>query len=283
VAEYTLVRDEAGNIRAVRTEGLQRLANAGLTGAMGDQALVMHTDDDGALVAGAGSIQVRQGTMFRTIGGMVSLDKKMKRDPRDFYPTPAALCRAAVRLVPDSVPEHPWVLDPGAGLGPWGEAVRERWPAATLVGVELDPRIRPHPVYNLWHSEDYLALRTDASFDLIIGNPPYSQAEAFIRKAQGQLSAWGHMFLLLRLEFLASQTRGRGLFRHYPPTTVHVCIKRPSFLGERSKRTDATEYGLFHWWGNGTAARPDPAPRLMFWDWSPPDACLTVRQPDLGL
>ncbi len=69
---------------------------------------------------------------------MIITSKEMRpRNPSDFYPTPLALARAAVRdLLPaDFNPQT--ILDPGMGGGVWGMAARERWPHAFIAGVDI--------------------------------------------------------------------------------------------------------------------------------------------------
>ena len=75
--------------------------------------------------------------------------------------------------------------------------------------------------------------------DTIITNPPYSDAEDFIRKS---VKIANHTFMLLRLNFLSSSKRV-DLFNRFMPD-VYVLPNRPSFTGEG---TDSTDYGWFHW------------------------------------
>jgi len=173
----------------------------------------------------------------------VKLKSDRVRDEHDFYPTPAGLCRRSLDLVSD---REPWfILDPGAGAGPWGQAARVRWPWARIDGVDLRPIPRPTG-YNEWYAGcDYLAHPFLMQYDLIIGNPPYKYAEAFIRRSLGLLAPWGEMVLLLRLAFLEGQARGVGLWRDARPAHVAVCSRRPSFTG--NAKTDATAYAVFVW------------------------------------
>lgn len=230
-------------------------------------------------------VPVAQATVWRTEFGMAKSGKPLrKRDPMDHYPSPLALCRAAVGLVGTlAQPATPRVLDPGAGTGPWGRAARERWGHhATITGVELDKKHRSNPIYDQWVQDDFLSWHSDPIYSLVIGNPPYVLAEEFVRKSAALLAPGGRILFLLRLGFLASQGRGRGLFKTYPPTTVYVCATRPSFLGETSRKTDATEYALFSWQGR-EGETTDRKSEIVFWDWSPLPACVTVTQDQMAL
>lgn len=153
--------------------------------------------------------------------------QRRPRHERDAYVTPAAFAAAGLALV-EGEPNR--ILDPGAGSGVWGEAARERWPWAHIIGVEIESSPCPN-AYSGWWSEDYLD-RVFGNYDLIMGNPPYAHAEQFIRRSLTQLNYGGVCVFLLRLAFLESQSRGRGLFREHPPERVSVCMKRPVFYGD---------------------------------------------------
>ncbi len=95
--------------------------------------------------------------------------------------------------------------------------------------------------------------------DWIITNPPYRQAEQFVRHGMlhAERTAW-----LLRLNFLGSQKRV-PLHARFDPD-VHVLSKRPSFTYDG--RTDATEYAWFVYPGSGRLSVIDCTPYFM-----PPD------------
>jgi hypothetical protein len=179
--------------------------------------------------------------IMRTSGGMKKISKKTReRDPNDHYPTPSNFVHMALlHLLPADFAH--WrgplrILDPGAGSGPWGAVARQLWPDAFIVGVELDKHHPPHPAYNEWYVGD-----------LIIGNPPFKPAEAFVRHAATRLHPTGYILFLLPLSFLGSSGRHRGLFNVLAPSKTFVCANRPSFLGEGESATDANEYAVYRW------------------------------------
>lgn len=182
---------------------------------------------------------------------MIITTKQLRpRERHDHYPTPSGLCRAALALLPaDCDPSH--TLDPGAGTGVWGAAVRERWGAGPeITGVELQLSQRPAP-YNRWFCMQFFAYaglalhRGYARPSLVVGNPPYRWAEAFIRLSLAMLVPGGYLLQLLRLNFLEGQERGEGLWATHGPLTVDTCARRPSFTG--NMRTDATAYAVYIW------------------------------------
>lgn len=170
------------------------------------------------------------------------------RADHDFYPTPRAFADATVSTVADWVSTTaPFVLDPGAGGGVFGEAVRAYFPDAHITGVDVRPLSRPR-AYDYWLTGGYdftLPRVIEPVFDLVIGNPPYVFAETFVRHAMNLLAPRGNVVMLLRLAFLEGQGRARGLWREYPPYKVWVLSQRPSFTG--NGKTDATAYAVFHW------------------------------------
>jgi hypothetical protein len=177
---------------------------------------------------------------------IITTTKQMRpRDANDFYPTPLKTCLRAIALLPnDFVPTT--ILDPGAGTGVWGEAAGEFYPHAAITGVEIRLDARVPAAYNYWYHDDFrLWTPPDEDFDLIIGNPPYKYAEAFIRFGMDVLRPDGTMCFLLRLAFLEGQNRGKELWRRLPPYMVAVCSERPSFTGDG--HTDATAYAMFYW------------------------------------
>lgn len=59
----------------------------------------------------------------------------------------------------------------------------------------------------------------------IVSDPPYSEAEKFVRKALETVQTGGKVAMLLRLLFLEGQKR-KKLFEEYPPNVVYVFAKR---------------------------------------------------------
>lgn len=167
-----------------------------------------------------------------------------KRRDFDFYPTPASCCEDALSFLPDDLGAK-CILDPGAGTGMWGKAARKRYPSALITGVELRSETEQPREYNFWIHDDFLLTRAVPAFDLVIGNPPYNRAEQFVKHSIAMLEDNGYLILLLRLNFLESHGRARGLYRKYPPKIIVVRAGRVSFTGDG--QSNATAYAYFIW------------------------------------
>jgi len=116
-----------------------------------------------------------------------------------------------------------------------------RCPTWTL--CDLNPGgevIDGHPV----HAMDYIryAGRPEVrgqQFDVVITNPPYSDADRFVRLAVQQAHS---VAMLLRLNWLAGDDRASWLSDHTPD--VYVLPNRPDFTGAGG---DATDYAWLVW------------------------------------
>lgn len=190
------------------------------------------------------------------IGPIILMDEHIRAE-HDFYPSPYQLCVAALKLLPSNF-EPMYVLDPGAGGGVWGKAARYALPRPAYIdGIELRNAAYDPRGYDTWTIGDFLTLDVVGKYGLVMGNPPYSMAEPFIRKSASLLLSGGYMIQLLRLAFLEGQSRGKGLWKELPPKEVRVCCQRPSFYPEghpKAGKTDATAYmiAIFQkgWHGN---------------------------------
>lgn len=182
------------------------------------------------------------------------------RDELDRYYTPPALAESCVgalwdELHPGSVSE---VLEPSIGAGAFANAVDWRLPElGQVIGVDLDgaaPASRDYlTVRGSFLDYDWARMSCDVSGlapeylhprpHLVIGNPPYRDAEQHVAKAL-DVSA-RHVAFLLRASFLGSSRRAGNLWQHSPLRKVWFVSPRPSFTG--NGKTDGAEYAFF-WW-----------------------------------
>lgn len=170
------------------------------------------------------------------------------RRAHEHYPTERALIRAALERY--ALPYFSGrALDPGAGDGRWGQAVKEIYPRVEVHGVELREVEKPDGI-DFWQAGcDFLDFRPWCRYGLIVGNFPYNLAERFVRHNWELLAPGGRIVSLLPLQFQASQGRYHGLWSELPPTLVAVVSPRPSFgLNAKGRRgTNGTDYGIYCW------------------------------------
>ena len=196
------------------------------------------------------------------------------RRASDYYPTQIEVCRSVCREMAHMVRlEQPRILDPGAGDGVWGEAAREVWPKAYIVGVELRT-VPAHPAYDQWKQIDYVQQTNRLlDFDLVIGNPPYSLASEFSTVSYAALTDRAWMAFLLPNGFMHSGTRRRKLWPMMPLRYYYVMPERPSFVKEpyvnnagklvKPGNTDATDYAIYVWQKNYIG---DTVMRFLDWE-----------------
>jgi len=177
------------------------------------------------------------------------------RDPDDFYATPA-WCTDAIL---PHLPSGGRVLDPGCGTGAILRTIMATAPFvhADLYGLELhegraDEARRLFAEVRTRHivTGDFLKDPLD-SYDLIVGNPPFTLATEFVEKSLALVKAYrGTVAMLLRLAFL--ETAKRQAFHVANPADVFVLSKRPSFTPDG--KADSCAYAWFVW-GPGRGGR----------------------------
>jgi hypothetical protein len=176
------------------------------------------------------------------------------RRTNDAYFTPQALAHALVgKLHTDKWWRGGSILEPSAGRGAFAIAAAFLPYREAVHAVDADPiRIAELPkqvgaVDVIARCADFLDI--EGSFNLIIGNPPYSGAEAHARHALSLRARHGVVAFLLRLAFLESQER-QPFWSEHPASKIYVLSERPSFTGGK---TDNSAYGFFVWanWHRG--------------------------------
>lgn len=137
------------------------------------------------------------------------------------------------------------VVEPSVGDGAFVRAARVQWPAAHIVGCDINPDATGLALCDQYHVGDWVQWGVPQAandMSVCIGNPPFSDAEAHVVHALTRPGIIATGFLL-RLTFLESQTR-ESFWNAFPPTCVRVFRKRPSFMGGA---TDSTAYAFFMW------------------------------------
>jgi hypothetical protein len=172
----------------------------------------------------------------------IAPDGKKGQAERGAFYTPDLLAQAVCNSLFDEGIEYPRsVLEPGCGGGSFLRAANATWPAANLIGIDLVPACTgPGSVV----TGDFLGVvKQIEGWDLIVGNPDFGQAEAFIRRSLELVRPGGHVAFLLRLSMLGTKTRV-ALYTEYPLFSLQPITPRPSFIGGA---TDSSEYGKFVW------------------------------------
>lgn len=181
-----------------------------------------------------------------------------ERRALDQYMTP----RWAIRCVLPVL--EPWirsglVLEPSCGSGEVVGEVLRLDPKPTVLAVDVDPGMVEQASARFPGAtvlrRDYLRLDLHAAGirpSCIIGNPPYSQVDAFIEKALRDVVPSGVVAFLLRIGQVETKDREKRHQRNRPD--IHVFPKRPSFTGDN--HTDGTPYGWFIWHANRRPGEP---------------------------
>lgn len=183
------------------------------------------------------------------------------RRKNDAYYTEDALTAAITARLRTQLDRRPQlILEPSSGGGAFVRAAKATWPEANVYAVDKDEVARaPACVLATFTQADFLTWKTGILFfDLIVGNPPYSDAQNHVERALSLLRPGGMVAFLLRLSFLASDKRVQ--LNTGPGRTLAPVVPRPSFTGDGD--TDMTEYGVFAWVKDGTEALPVGDPIL---------------------
>lgn len=167
----------------------------------------------------------------------------------DFFATPGWCVRA---LLPH-LPAVASVCDPCAGgaaiLTELAPSIPSAW------GIEIDPAVSVGHRFDVVIRDalgDAPWLAPYGSEDraqLVVMNPPFLHAQAFVERALAEVAPGGTVAALLRLGFL--EGKARAALHEARPADVFVLASRPSFTG---KGTDASAYAWFVW-GPGRGGR----------------------------
>ena len=155
---------------------------------------------------------------------------------RYYTPDPVALHLAAL------VPARPeWaVADLQVGGGAWIRAVRQLGHTGPVVVADIDENARGLSLATGPLDRSYRYQNPGIYVDLIVGNPPYNQAEECVEQA---LKRSPRVAYLLRLSFLGSAGRV-PFFERHPPSIAYMVSPRPSFTGGGA---DMSEYAFIVW------------------------------------
>lgn len=167
---------------------------------------------------------------------MSSTARGASRENLDFYPTPGW----CVDLLLDALAPHfMWpnvqCLEPAAGDGAIVKRLLARGVQPGMAhAIEIDPGratlLRAMLPY-AWCA-DFLTMKNEGRYDLIITNPSFSLTLDFARVALAMAGDRGTVALLLRLNWLGSQERAAFHLAH--PSDILLLQKRPEFKASMS-------------------------------------------------
>lgn len=154
---------------------------------------------------------------------MSATNRGATRHAADFYATPEAAFRP---LLPYLAKTPGPIWEPACGDGRIISWMREFGIRAG--GADLTEQ------YDFLKDNEY-------NGETILTNPPFSLALEFCDHA---IKHAPHVFMLLRLNFLASRKR-RDWWRQHTPSALFILSERPSFTTDG--KTDSTDYAWFYW------------------------------------
>ena len=168
----------------------------------------------------------------------------------DHYPTPRSALTPLLALAEREAWWHPGdtVLDPSAGDGALLDVMAER--GHPTVGIELhakratEARRKGHAI-----GRGDALVKPWPACHVIVMNPPYTHAEAFVRRALEHRGDRGALCALLRLSFLGSKRRAS--LHLAAPANVYVLSSRPRFDGRGNDTADCAWFV----WGRGGGGR----------------------------
>lgn len=176
-----------------------------------------------------------------------------QRDPDDYYATHPELCELACWTLrsdfiaaPETILEPTTVLEPSCGSGSWMPAIEATWPDASLLGVEKNPHLAAYAKQRGFTVEQRDLLAGElGTYDLVVGNPPFSLADDFIPMLLSRLNPGGVLAFMLRLNFFEGQDRYERFWRIFPAAAAYPLPARPGFTADG--KTDGTGYMMCCW------------------------------------
>jgi len=164
---------------------------------------------------------------------MSSTGRRSKRQPGDFYRTPAWCVRTLYKelRLPDPT------LDPCAGDG----ALLAAFPGESGKGYEINTELAEAGRQKGHNIKTLDGLSADWKGHHILMNPPYGKAEKWVEKAVKEAKSAA---ILLRLGYLSSKKR-YPFWVDNPPAAVAVLSRRPSFLD--NGKVDSADYCWIYW------------------------------------
>lgn len=151
---------------------------------------------------------------YNIVGG----GKSDQRKALDFYPTPKEVTIALLDFL--QIPKSLKIWEPACGENHMVDVMREF--GYEVIGTDIQSGV------------DFLAADLPENVEWIITNPPFNQAEAFIKRCIQHKKPFA---LLLKSQYWHAQRRA-SLFEAHPPTYILPLTWRPNFTGQGSSLLD---------------------------------------------
>lgn len=196
-------------------------------------------------------------------------EERLRERECDMTPRPVVEQLFELLRVCPRFDEHPprRILDPAAGAGVFAAVARHAWPSAVVQTVEpaaeeFDNLVNAAGagLHSMCRFQDF-APRCALRFDLIVTNPPFSQAREFVDLARTLLTEDGVLVLLLRTSWcqrgeeaidwlletreLAPEEYAPGLDEIAWP---NLPAERIDVSGPISFRAGAASFDSYSWW-----------------------------------
>ncbi len=174
-------------------------------------------------------------------GTILTNRSAIDRSKTDFYPTPPDVTVALLRFLRSRflLSECDLIWEPACGDGDMAKVMEKKGYSVTASDLYRTD----------YATEELDFLTADRRCDWIITNPPFSQAEAFIRHA---LELGKPCAFLLKSQFWHAQRR-QQLFHEHTPAYVLPLTWRPDFLMGAKSGSPTMEVLWTVWCGERTA------------------------------
>jgi hypothetical protein len=140
----------------------------------------------------------------------------------------------------------PSILDPGAGPGIWGTVARGIWPNALIHGIDIQEQPKPE-AYDRYEIGRFPGDWSTTGYDMVVGNPPFNQANTFVEESMRRLRPGGWLMFLLRLQYCTGSWRRDNLYHNYPLFLYGVYSRRISWRADGKRKTPPRDHALFIW------------------------------------
>lgn len=178
---------------------------------------------------------------------MSATNRGAVRNDFDFYETPKPLTQVYLPTLEHCLKEigawkNPVVYEPAAGKLAIVDVICQAWPHADVQYSDINP------AYAEYGGIDFLTATPEPIFDLIITNPPYVHAQAFIERAKLWLRTPNSIIaMMLRVGFVGSKHRAEWWRSNIPSLSFTPARPKMKLNQDGKLGSDASEYAWFRW------------------------------------